>query len=56
MRPFVFAAAASLVLAAAPVALADHKGKIPWVEGYEQGIQKARMTGKPTMLFFTADW
>ena len=46
---------AGIVAFAAPEALADHKGKVPWLEPTE-GFQQARMTGKPIMLFFTADW
>ncbi len=45
-----------LVLGVLPAVRADHKGKIPWVESVEQGMETARQTGRPIMLFFTADW
>lgn len=57
MRAGLFAAAAAAVLiGGAPAALADHKGKIAWVEDPAQGLEQARLTGKPAMLFFSADW
>lgn len=56
MRLAAFAVAFSLVAVAAPEARADHKGKIPWVEDVEAGFKQAKATGKPIMLFFTADW
>ena len=56
MKSLAFATTLSLLLFAAPDAMADHKGKLPWVMDYEQGLNEARMTGKPIMLFFTADW
>jgi len=51
------AAAAAVLLGAAPAAHAeDHRGKVPWVENVEEGLKKAKQTGLPVMLFFTADW
>ena len=29
---------------------------INWVKNYAEGLRLARETGKPAMLFFTADW
>ena len=56
MRRFLtLALAAGLTLAIAPEVRADHKGKVPWLEP-TQGFQQARMTGKPIMLYFSADW
>ncbi len=31
-------------------------GKIEWVFNYAEGLRIARESGKPAMLFFTADW
>jgi thiol:disulfide interchange protein len=31
-------------------------GKIDWVEDYTTGVALAAQTGKPIMLYFTADW
>ncbi len=57
MRHFTgLAIAAALVAFTAQDAQAgDHLGKVPW-QTPEQGFQKARMTGKPVMLAFSADW
>ncbi len=50
----VFPLAVSLLLLSAPVALADHRGKIPWERDFEKAATQARMTGKPVMLYFTS--
>ena len=57
MRRFTgLAIAATLVAFAAQDAQAgDHLGKVPW-QTPEQGFQQARLTGKPVMLAFSADW
>ena len=31
-------------------------GQIDWVKDYKNGIAQAAQTGKPIMLYFTADW
>jgi len=31
-------------------------GKIQWVQGLSEGLRIAKESGKPAMLFFTADW
>ena len=31
-------------------------GKIDWVEDYNTGVALAAQTGKPIMLYFSADW
>jgi thioredoxin:protein disulfide reductase len=31
-------------------------GKIAWVQDLAEGLKQADTTGKPTMLYFTADW
>lgn len=31
-------------------------GKIDWVEDYNTGVALAAQSGKPIMLYFTADW
>jgi hypothetical protein len=50
------AAALVVTLGFAAPALADHKGKIAWVEDVEAGFKQAKAVGKPIMLYFTADW
>ena len=50
------AVALALALVTAPEAQADHKGKISWVEDVEAGFKQAKASGKPIMLYFTADW
>jgi hypothetical protein len=52
----IMATIAATALFTAPAAFADHKGKIPWVPNPTQGFAKAKKTGKPMMLFFTASW
>lgn len=36
--------------------MAFGKGKLEWVDNYEDGLKKAKEQGKPAMLYFTADW
>ena len=31
-------------------------GKLSWVKDYDAGLKQARETGKPAMVYFTADW
>ena len=48
--------AATLVgFAAQNTQAGDHLGKVPW-QNPEQGFKQARLTGKPMMLAFSADW
>jgi thiol-disulfide isomerase/thioredoxin len=35
---------------------AGTKAKMPFVKGYARGSQQATATGKPMLVFFTADW
>ena len=35
---------------------AKTKARLPFVKGYERGSQQAAATGKPMLVFFTADW
>ena len=35
---------------------ATHKGKVPFIVGYEKGRMEATFSGRPMMLFFTATW
>jgi protein disulfide-isomerase len=44
-----------LIVACSPAG-DDSRETIAWVEDYQQGIQLANETGKPAMVFFTADW
>ena len=55
MKRTLFALAVSLATAAPALAGGDHAGKIPWVTP-EEGFQQAKMSGKPILLFFSADW
>ena len=34
----------------------DSAGKIDWVKNYPDGLRLARESGKPAMVYFTADW
>lgn len=54
-RASFWTAAAFVALVSSP-ALADHKGKVPWVEPPAEGFALAKRTGKPAMLFFSAEW
>jgi thiol:disulfide interchange protein len=31
-------------------------GKVQWVQNLSEGLRLAKATGKPAMLYFTADW
>ena len=46
---------AVLVMAAAASA-DDHGGKVAWVREPQFALARAKVEGRPTMLFFTADW
>jgi hypothetical protein len=49
-------ATAAMVVVGAPQARADHRGKITNWQEPDQGFQTARQSGKPIMIFFTAEW
>ena len=34
----------------------DSAGKIDWVKNYTDGVRLARESGKPALVYFTADW
>lgn len=34
----------------------EHEGDLPFVVGYEKGMQQVEFTGRPPMYFFTATW
>lgn len=34
----------------------DHGGKVAWLRDPHFGLAKAKLEGRATMLFFTADW
>jgi thiol:disulfide interchange protein len=34
----------------------DPAGKIDWVKNYPEGLRLARESGKPVLVYFTADW
>lgn len=64
------AAALALVLAVGATAMAvpacgrapgtskwsSHKGKVPFIVGWDAGRAAAAKSGKPLAIFFTADW
>jgi thiol:disulfide interchange protein len=35
---------------------AHHRGRVPFIVGYEKGMDAAAKSGKPPMLFFTTTW
>ena len=43
-------------LAALLLAGDDHGGKVSWIRDPQFGLAKAKLEGRPTMLFFTAEW
>jgi len=45
-----------VLLAACSPSENDSRAKIDWIRDYHQGMQLAKETGKPVMVFFTADW
>lgn len=60
-------AAAVLALALVPAVLhaekgadarkwAEHTGKIEFVIGYEEGLEEAKASGKPMMVYITTTW
>ena len=51
MQTFILAA-----LLLSGTAFEEHGGKVPWVRDAQFGLAKARLEGRATMLFFTADW
>ncbi|MEM7235038.1 MAG: hypothetical protein AAF517_22865 [Planctomycetota bacterium] len=53
MRSFWMTA---LLLTISTPLLAGGGGKMPFVKDVEKGMQMAKMSGKPMMLYFTADW
>jgi thiol:disulfide interchange protein len=34
----------------------DSAGKIDWIKNYPDGLRLARESGKPALVYFTADW
>jgi hypothetical protein len=34
----------------------DHMGDVPFVVGSRRGLEAAKVTGKPLMIFYTATW
>jgi hypothetical protein len=44
------------VLIVAGTAGADFGGKMPWVKDHDAAMRDAGKTGKPTLVYFTADW
>jgi hypothetical protein len=34
----------------------DHGGKVSWIRDPYFGLAKAKVEGRATMIFFTADW
>ena len=46
----------ALFLAGGLASADDHGGKVAWVRDPQFGLAKAKLEGRATMLFFTADW
>ena len=46
----------ALLLAISTPLFAGGGGKMPFVRDVEKGMQQAKMSGKPMLLYFTADW
>lgn len=53
-RNAILVAAVGLLALAA--AHADDGGKLPWGKDYAQGLEQAKKTGRPAVVYFTADW
>ena len=49
-------AAAALVGLLLVPAIADDGGKLPFGKDYDAGLETAKTTGKPILVYFTADW
>jgi hypothetical protein len=56
MKANILLALSVLVLSGGLASADDHGGKVAWVREPEFGLAKARLEGRATMLFFTADW
>lgn len=59
MRTMAGLAGLAALLAAAPAMAqerAQHQGAIPWMEDFDAGMNLARHTGKPVILYFSAEW
>ena len=56
MRRMISLAVASLLVSAGAASAQEHGGKVPWVRDPQFGLAKAKLEGRATMLFFTADW
>ena len=48
--------AAGLLVMATAHASGGHGGKLNWVGDYDRGLAEAQRTGKPAVVYFTADW
>lgn len=53
MHAMTLAILAALLL---PAPAEEQGGKVAWVRDPQFGLAKARLEGRATMLFFTADW
>lgn len=56
MRKHIVTITSLLLLIAACSSRDTATGQIDWVKDYNNGIAQAAQTGKPIMLYFTADW
>lgn len=50
------AAAVTVATVFCAEAQAGHGGKVEFTQEIEAGFQQARRTGKPIMIYFTAEW
>ena len=46
----------ALVFAAIVAVQDGGSGKIEWTKDVANGLEQAQKSGKPVMLYFTADW
>ncbi|MBI3855909.1 MAG: thioredoxin family protein [Planctomycetes bacterium] len=49
-------AIAAILMAGGGGSADDHGGKVVWIRDPQFGLGKAKLEGRPAMLFFTADW
>ena len=56
MRTMIPLAIATLLVSAGAASAEEHGGKVAWIRDPQFGLAKAKLEGRATMLFFTADW
>ena len=56
MHRTLLPALAAMLFAGVATAGDDHGGKVSWTRDPQFGLARAKLEGRGTMLFFTADW